>query len=268
MQIRPFEHLHAADTFRILRANGWGHRIPSVDHLLKLAAASQRVMVAVDEDHVVGFARAITDGLSNGYLSMVVVEKDYRGRGIGTALVEGIVGNEPDVTWVLRAGRQGAQEFFSRLGFSASSDAMERNRQRTSLVQQPLVMDIAEFKSNRDGSTLVFRRTSSHENEVEFDVAVQTPHFSGTASATTFINGSPSSLFVDMARDWRGWNGAKTWEDLEGRVKLKAECDRLGHTKLFVELVDGNHESRLIVVIEFDAGQLDQMAQSLIEVVG
>jgi ribosomal protein S18 acetylase RimI-like enzyme len=82
-------------------------------------------MVAVDEGHIVGFARAITDGLSNGYLSMVVVDEAYRGRGVGTALVERIVGNEPHVTWVLRASRQGAQGFFSKLGFSASSEAME-----------------------------------------------------------------------------------------------------------------------------------------------
>lgn len=130
-------------------------------------------------------------------------------------------------------------------------------------------MDIAEFKSYRDGSTLVFRRTSSRENdEVEFDVVVQTPFFSGIASATTFMNGSPSSMFVEMAKEWRGWNGVKSWEDLEGRVKLAAECDHLGHTQLFVELVGGDYESRLRAVIKFDAGQLDLMAQSVIEVIG
>ena len=128
MQIRSFQPADSADVYRLLIANGWQHRIPSMDHLQELVAASQRVIVAVDGTQVVGFARAITDGLSNGYLSMVVVQESCRGQGIGTQLVERIVGDEPQVTWVLRAGREGAREFFSRMGFTASAEAMERAR--------------------------------------------------------------------------------------------------------------------------------------------
>lgn len=128
MEIRFFEQADSADVYRLLTANGWQHRIPSTDYLQALVAASQRVVVAVDGRQVVGFARAITDGLSNGYLSMVVVEESCRGQGIGTQLVERIVGEAPHVTWVLRAGRQGAQEFFARMGFTASAEAMERVR--------------------------------------------------------------------------------------------------------------------------------------------
>jgi ribosomal protein S18 acetylase RimI-like enzyme len=125
MQIRPFQHADLSDTYQLLKANGWQHRIPSVDYLQELVAASQRVIVAVEGSQVTGFARAITDGLSNGYLSMVVVQESCRGQGIGTQLVERIVGDQPHVTWVLRAGREGAREFFSRLGFTASLEAME-----------------------------------------------------------------------------------------------------------------------------------------------
>jgi len=77
---------------------------------------------------VVGFARGITDGMSNGYLSMVVVAPEYRGCGIGAALVQHIVGKGDGVTWVLRAGREGAPGFFAKLGFSLSTTAMERRR--------------------------------------------------------------------------------------------------------------------------------------------
>src|SRR5690349_8137606 len=104
MKTRPFLPADAVDVYRLLTANGWQHRIPSVDYLLELVAASQRVIVAADGTQIVGFARGITDGLSNGYLSMVVVEESCRGQGIGTQLVGRIVGDEPNVTWVLRAG--------------------------------------------------------------------------------------------------------------------------------------------------------------------
>ena len=113
---------------RLLVSNGWAHRIGDVEDLGRLISASQRALVAVADDQIVGFARAITDGISNGYLSMVVVAESHRTRGIGRALVERLVGSEPSITWVLRAGREGAAEFFAKLGFSASTTAMERPR--------------------------------------------------------------------------------------------------------------------------------------------
>ncbi|MES2944355.1 MAG: GNAT family N-acetyltransferase [Pseudomonadota bacterium] len=129
MEIRPFEPRDTANVYRLLITNGWRHRIASEHYLQELVTASQLTVVAVDESQIVGFARAITDGLSNGYLSMVVVDEACRGRGVGTQLVERIIGGEPNVSWVLRAGRTGAQKFFSRLGFKASTEAMERVRQ-------------------------------------------------------------------------------------------------------------------------------------------
>jgi ribosomal protein S18 acetylase RimI-like enzyme len=111
----------------LLCSNGWEHRIGDDAWLANLVAAS-RALVAIEAGAIVGFARAVTDGLSNGYLSMVVVSGEYRHQGIGTRLVREIVGANPGVTWVLRASRPGAREFFETLGFRPSSDAMELNR--------------------------------------------------------------------------------------------------------------------------------------------
>lgn len=71
---------------RLLVLNGWGHRIGSVEELGRLILASQRALVAVVDDQIVGFARSISDGISNGYLSMVVVAESHRRQGIGQAL--------------------------------------------------------------------------------------------------------------------------------------------------------------------------------------
>jgi ribosomal protein S18 acetylase RimI-like enzyme len=98
------------------------------DLLAALVAASQIAEVAVIQGRVVGFVRGITDGLSNGYLSMVVVAPGHRGQGIGRRLVEHAIGTRPQLTWVLRAGREGASAFFARLGFEPSSIAIERRR--------------------------------------------------------------------------------------------------------------------------------------------
>lgn len=128
MQIRNFASSDLDAVYELLVSCGWGHRIASAQHLQCLVAASQRTAVALFDARVVGFARAITDGISNGYLSMVVVSEAQRRRGVGRALVNYIVGGEPAITWVLRAGRSGAPEFFAKLGFVVSTDAMEIQR--------------------------------------------------------------------------------------------------------------------------------------------
>lgn len=114
--------------YALLQTHGWAHRLGSLAQFTQLIAASQVADVAVVDGQVLGFVRGITDGLSNGYLSMLVVAAAHRRRGIGRALVEHSLGASPHVTWVLRASREGAPEFFAKLGFVASSTAMERPR--------------------------------------------------------------------------------------------------------------------------------------------
>ncbi|MEO8389218.1 MAG: GNAT family N-acetyltransferase [Polaromonas sp.] len=129
MQIRAPLPSEIEPIRQFLCANGWEHRIGSPEWFSLLVANSQRVAVAVVAGEVVGFARGITDGLSNGYLSMVVVAPEHQRKGVGAALVRLVLGEESGITWVLRAGRPDAPEFFSKLGFNLSSAAMERQRE-------------------------------------------------------------------------------------------------------------------------------------------
>ncbi|MCX4218387.1 MULTISPECIES: GNAT family N-acetyltransferase [Pseudomonas] len=113
---------------QFLERHGWGHRTGTAEHFAQLVQNSQRTAVALSGQQIVGFARGLTDGLSNGYLSMVVVDGQHRRSGIGRALVEHVMGDNTDITWVLRAGREGAEAFFASLGFETSVIAMERLR--------------------------------------------------------------------------------------------------------------------------------------------
>lgn len=128
MELRRIQTSELSNAHELLAANGWRERIGSVQQFGSLVEASQVADVAVIEGQVVGFVRAITDGQSNGYLSMLVVASTHRGKGIGRRLVEQAMGTNTRVTWVLRAGREGASEFFVKLGFEHSSLAMERRR--------------------------------------------------------------------------------------------------------------------------------------------
>jgi ribosomal protein S18 acetylase RimI-like enzyme len=128
VEVRPFRTDDAEAVRLLLSENGWVERVADAEKFRAMMARSDRAVVAAVGAAIVGFARALCDGVSNGYLSMVVVAPEFRSRGIGRRLVTAIVGDDPDVTWVLRAGRPGAAEFWRRLGFLPSEVAMERVR--------------------------------------------------------------------------------------------------------------------------------------------
>lgn len=101
-----------------------------------MIAGSSCALVAIESDRVVGFARAIGDGVSNGYISTVVVDKEFRRRGIGRRMVQHLIGADPAITWVLRAGRDSTR-FWQSLGFTHSTIAMERVRRAPVNGSQP-----------------------------------------------------------------------------------------------------------------------------------
>ena len=101
MDIRPIRPDEIETARQLLAANDWGKRVADAGVFAELIQRSQIALVALDEGQIVGFLRAITDGLFNGYISMVVVAGSHRGRGIGKALVQAAMGDKDDVTWVL-----------------------------------------------------------------------------------------------------------------------------------------------------------------------
>lgn len=88
---------------------------------------TNRSVAAFEGLRIVGFARALCDEVTNGYVSMVAVAADKRGQGIGSELVRQLIKDDGDITWVLRAGR-GSDGFWTKMGFTSSTIAMERCR--------------------------------------------------------------------------------------------------------------------------------------------
>jgi ribosomal protein S18 acetylase RimI-like enzyme len=124
--INPDDY-EAIQTF--LADNGWAVRVSDLERFRAMLDRADRTVVALEGVRVIGFGRALCDGVSNGYISMLAVDETLRRQGIGRRLVEHLTQEDVagDITWVLRAGRD-SRGFWQRLGFTTSDIAMERVR--------------------------------------------------------------------------------------------------------------------------------------------
>jgi ribosomal protein S18 acetylase RimI-like enzyme len=83
----------------------------------RAVTGSTRVLGLYRDGHQVGFARAISDGVTLAYLADVYVLAQYRGRGLGFELVRELVENSfGEVRWMLNTAD--AQGLYAKLGFS------------------------------------------------------------------------------------------------------------------------------------------------------
>lgn len=127
MELRPIASDDYEAVRQLLCEAGWQHRIAEAGKFNLMVENSDRTVIAVDGSRIVGFARALCDEVSNGYISMVVVAADMRNRGIGSKLIRQLMQDDPNITWVLRAGR-GSAGFWQKMGFKTSEIAMEKCR--------------------------------------------------------------------------------------------------------------------------------------------
>jgi ribosomal protein S18 acetylase RimI-like enzyme len=97
MRIVAYEPRHLDAVLSLCKEEGWttftanrerAARAMAGPGVTALVAVEGDVAAGRDEERLLGFAQAVGDGAFGGYLSMLLVAADARGRGIGRALVE------------------------------------------------------------------------------------------------------------------------------------------------------------------------------------
>jgi ribosomal protein S18 acetylase RimI-like enzyme len=88
MEIVAYEPHHLEAVHALCGAEGW----PAASNRERLGRAMSgpgvTALVAIEDERLLGFSQAVGDGAITGYLCMLLVRADARGRGIGKALIE------------------------------------------------------------------------------------------------------------------------------------------------------------------------------------
>jgi GNAT superfamily N-acetyltransferase len=95
----------------------------------RLVRESTRVIAVYDGDTLIGFCRVISDGSNMAWLGDVFVYPEYRGRGVGVALVREAVEfpEHRDMQWYL--GTRDAHQLYAKFGFGPPNErTMTRQR--------------------------------------------------------------------------------------------------------------------------------------------
>jgi GNAT superfamily N-acetyltransferase len=108
---------HFLGILGLYQAHGWTHA-GDPDRLRTAIEASSFSVVALEEERVVGFARAMSDEAFAVYIADILVSPDRQRQGIGRTLAEAILDHYPIERFhhqVLVAER-GAEGFYRKLG--------------------------------------------------------------------------------------------------------------------------------------------------------
>ncbi|MGI6365304.1 MAG: GNAT family N-acetyltransferase [Bacillota bacterium] len=101
--------------------SNWSVYTRDMPRLMAAIGNSLKVISAWDGEILVGLVRAVGDGQTILYIQDILVLKAYRRRGIGTALLKGVLAACPDVRQkvLLTDDRPETREFYQANGFQA-----------------------------------------------------------------------------------------------------------------------------------------------------
>ena len=106
---------------------GWARRGGNVASLAAVIAGSRWVVTAWHDGALVGFARAISDGVTTAYVTDVVVAREHRRRGVARMLMSQLLAGRDTIQFILRADPD-LHPFYRSLGFDDPHHVLRRPR--------------------------------------------------------------------------------------------------------------------------------------------
>ncbi|RAS73619.1 GNAT family N-acetyltransferase [Priestia endophytica] len=108
----------------IYHSVGW--RKHDEEKIKKVFNLSDVITIAYDENKIVGFGRALSDGIFNAAIYDVVIEDLYQNKGIGQQIIGDLLAQLKDISCVHLVATTGNEEFYHKVGFSKTKTGMAR----------------------------------------------------------------------------------------------------------------------------------------------
>ena len=105
---------------------------PSSEKHLEILQGSFAVVLALEDDRVIGFINAISDGSFMAFLPLLEVLPEYQGRGIGAELVRRMTERLREHYAIDLICDADVQPFYERLGWQKTNGMSVRNYDRQS----------------------------------------------------------------------------------------------------------------------------------------
>lgn len=105
--------------------NWWAYESDSSERINKIISGSHSFVVAIENDKIIGMGRAISDGASDAYIQDVAVQKDFRGKSIGTSIIKELVLKlrSDGIGWIGLIAEKGSHHFYESIGFDQMDDS-------------------------------------------------------------------------------------------------------------------------------------------------
>jgi spermidine synthase len=112
----------------LYRAQGWWQAGDDESPLLipKLIAGSHCFVVALEGEDIVGMGRAISDGISDGYIQDLTVRGDHRNQGIGRRILQTLMErlHADGIRWIGLIAEPGSSDLYRGAGFEEMSGSI------------------------------------------------------------------------------------------------------------------------------------------------
>jgi ribosomal protein S18 acetylase RimI-like enzyme len=116
--IVPFAYAHLDGVIALVSAEGWAEYRDDAQRTYRaLTAPGVTTLVAVAEERVVGVIQVQSDGLIQAHVSMLLIDLNWRGAGLGSRLLREGLERAGGVRLDIRTRTEG---YYERLGASRS----------------------------------------------------------------------------------------------------------------------------------------------------
>lgn len=119
-----YNSIYAETMQQVYQSVGWNKH--TIEMINQVFTVSTHVVIAFKENKIIGFGRALSDGVFNGAIYDVVVHTDQQGNGIAMEIMNSLLTQMISVSCIHLISTVGNEEYYKKCGFHPLKTGMAR----------------------------------------------------------------------------------------------------------------------------------------------